>query len=112
MTSRWLTLDAGKASRLGYRRCVYALSVNGVTQYVGQTDSLYMRLHQHRKNLGIDFRSPYVTVKYSLCRRFGEFATREIRLIAAICPPLNRAHKRNMNLGKPWIPESAFLKAA
>jgi hypothetical protein len=105
MPSRWQTVVPNKASRIPYGNCVYVLIHNGAVQYVGQTASLYGRIHQHAKALGLSFREGGVVVKYSFNRRYGEHAMREIRLIGALNPPQNKAHRRNMNLCK-WFPSS------
>ena len=107
MTSRWLTVDPASASKIPSQACVYVIYKDGVPQYVGQTASLYMRLHTHRNaSSRLFFRDPGIIVKYSFNRRYGEHAMREIRLIAAIRPPLNRAHQLSPSQidNKPWLP--------
>lgn len=104
MPSRWHAVNPKTASRLPYDNCVYVFIVDGRAIYVGHTAGLYGRLFNHIKALG-DFRSPGIAVKYSFNRKYGEHLMREVRLIAALDPKLNKAHRRNPNLGKPWVPE-------
>lgn len=107
--SRWKQLSVKFASRLTSKPCVYVISLNGRIEYVGKTDNLYMRVHGHRTYTGLDFRQDGIVVKYSVDRRFGEHLMREVRLIAKLNPPLNKAHKLSpweMD-NKPWVRKAA-----
>jgi hypothetical protein len=72
------------------------------------TGYLYMRLHKHRKTTKLDFKDPRIAVKYSLNRRLGEHAMREIRLIAKLNPSFNKSHR----LSPAQLDEKPWIKAA
>jgi hypothetical protein len=104
VASRWKMVVPAQASKVANDHCVYVILVDGVARYAGQTGCLYSRLFGHAKNLGIDFRSDGVVVKYSFNRKYGEHAMREIRLIAKLDPSLNKSHRLSPYQldNKPW----------
>lgn len=81
----WFTFTQGDI--LPAWPCCYVIYHGDKLVYVGQTTNLAVRFFRHRQAVPKGSR---LTVKVKLCRRFGEWATTEVRLISRLQPILNR----------------------
>lgn len=76
--------------------CCYALYQFGELVYIGQTGNLQSRIRQHKSKRAFELIDwSEITIKAKLCRRFGEWAMAEVRLIDRLSPPWNRHLTRN-----------------
>lgn len=74
--------------------CCYVIYLDGSLTYIGQTDRFDFRVRQHvAKGLLKGVCPSRVTFKIKLCRRYGEWAMTELRLIRRIQPILNTRGK-------------------
>lgn len=75
----------------------YAVYIDGILTYIGQTENAKFRFQSHRAK-GCVKKIEYgrVVVKLKLPRRYGEWAMTEIRLIKRLQPVLNRARVASM----------------
>lgn len=78
---------------------VYAIYFDGELRYIGQTVDLRNRFSEHRFRYGYakNIITPWgdvpdtavIIIKYSLSRRYGDWAMRELRLIRSLRPRYN-----------------------
>jgi hypothetical protein len=108
MASRWVDLPKTKPAPYG-GNCVYVIYIDGSPHYVGQTNSLYMRMLGHAKRSGWRFGDAGVRIKVSFNKRYGEHAMRELRLIARLKPAGNKLHR--MGRLKPWTKTAHWARA-
>lgn len=70
--------------------CCYVIYIHRKLAYIGETESLRTRMCKHRYGILSDLPESEVIIKAKLCRRYGEWAMTERRLIKRLQPPLNR----------------------
>lgn len=92
--SRWEKVDV--TGVLPRRACVYAIYLDGVLTYIGQTCDLRGRRSDRRIRWGYANQviTPWgdakeVVMKVSWSRKYGDWAMRELRLIRRLSPPGN-----------------------
>lgn len=86
--SRWRKFDVWSAPDWP---CVYVIFILGKLSYVGETRNLKSRIfaHRHKGMLAGDVDLESVHIKAKISRRFGDWATDEVRLIERLRPPMN-----------------------
>lgn len=95
--SRWLSFDGGWPMFAPDSPACYAIYLDGVLSYIGQTASLRKRLAGHKIDLcrySEHINSTWgqfdkITIKAHFGVKFGDWAMRELRLIRRLQPPLN-----------------------
>lgn len=101
--SRWVTCSTDVYWHGDYKTepAVYAIYVDGVLSYVGQTVNLRnrMKMHNIRFSYGNSIIIPWgdgccksCVVKASYSLRYGDWAMRELRLIRRLSPQYNVLH--------------------
>ena len=96
--SRWKRYDFDAFRRLPREAGVYAIYLDGVLSYVGESINIQERfwMHNIRWGYACNIISPWgrdhksVFVKVSVSARYGDWAMRELRLIRRLLPPFNR----------------------
>lgn len=95
--TRWVHLDPAFQAFFPRKPACYVVYLDGVLSYIGQTNNLRTRIAGH----GIDlcrysegYQTPWgsfdsVVVKARFGTSMGDWAMREIRLIARLAPPMN-----------------------
>lgn len=104
--SKWKTFELfpGKDDLPSKTPCVYAVYVGGVLSYVGQTVCLRgrFRAYNFRYAYGPGIITPWgdfesgtqIKVKARFTERLGDWAMREIRLIARLQPQFNMTYRK------------------
>ena len=80
--------DASTKMSLPDAPAVYAIYDGPLLMYVGSTSSLRNRFGDHKKKSFIGFNFGHI--KFSLSRKHGDWAMRELRLIKRLKPPKNK----------------------
>jgi hypothetical protein len=93
--SRWVSFDGWVI--LPHQPACYVIYLDGELSYIGQTTDLSKRIAGHGIRIG--YGSGYITndwgyydnvvIKARFSTRFGDWAMRELRLIARLQPRLN-----------------------
>ncbi len=84
---KWRSFNARKPSDMPPFPCCYALVLNGVVVYVGQTLNLRARFYAH--TLPRDIGPGVLVLKAKFGERYGDWAMREARLINRLRPKYN-----------------------
>lgn len=95
--SRWVIVDdPWSYHEFEMRGGVYVVYADGVLIYIGQSANVRARIGRHKIRLTLhnQYHTPWghfnrLLVKVSYCRRFGEWAMREMRLIRRLRPREN-----------------------
>jgi excinuclease UvrABC nuclease subunit len=75
---------------------VYAIYEFSEVIYIGSTTSLRDRFNLHKKNSFTGLEYPHI--KYSLSKKHGDWAMRELRLIKRLNPRMNKNHSKGKAL--------------
>ena len=92
------------------KSAVYAVYIGGKLTYIGQSVDIRNRFYEHNIRYGYakNIITPWgdyqddstITIKYSLSKKYGDWAMRELRLIRRLRPPLNKSGKGRKSLIK------------
>lgn len=103
MASRWEVVSREEFSVIPGLPGVYAIYVDGVLKYIGQSLDLYQRIQQHQgkkgKLYGLYSRTK-LSVKFKVCPSPEEYLGLEMRLITRLKPEWNTTHN---SLESNWL---------